>query len=145
MSSGSRGTQLPCSGEVPENLLYSHSKRSENRGAWVAQSVKRPTSARVMTSQFVGSSPASGSVLMARSLEPVSASVSPSLSAPPPLTLCLPLSPSVSKINIKKIKKKKKDVLCSLCPSSRISYSCLSFRDSTRPINLLSHLAHCGG
>ena len=35
------------------------------RGAWVAQSVERPTSAQVMISQFVGSSPASGSVLMA--------------------------------------------------------------------------------
>ena len=36
--------------------------------------------------------PASGSVLTAQSLEPASDSVSPSLSAPPPLTLglCLP-------------------------------------------------------
>ena len=38
------------------------------------------------------SSPASGSGLMARSLEPVSDSVSPSLSAPPPFMLCLSLS-----------------------------------------------------
>ena len=59
------------------------------RGAWVAQSVKRPTSAQVMISQFVSSSPESGSVLTAQSLEPVSDSVSPSLSAPPPLMLCL--------------------------------------------------------
>ena len=58
-------------------------------GAWVAQSVKRPTSAQVMISRFVGSSPASGSVLTARSLELASDSVSPSLSAPPPLTLCV--------------------------------------------------------
>ena len=36
---------------------------------------------------------ASGSGLMARSLEPVSDSVSPSLSAPPPFMLCLSLSP----------------------------------------------------
>ena len=50
-----------------------------NRGAWVAQSVERPTSAQVMISWSVGSSPASGSVLMAQSLEPVSDSVSPSL------------------------------------------------------------------
>ena len=73
------------------------------RGAWVAQSVKHLTSAQVMISWFVGSSPASGSVLTARSLEPASDSVSPSLSAPPLLMLCL----SVSKINknIKKIKK----------------------------------------
>ena len=66
------------------------------RGARVAQSVKRPTSAQVMISQLVGSSPASGSVLTAQSLEPASDSVSPSLSAPPPLTLCLSLSLSLS-------------------------------------------------
>ena len=61
----------------------------------MAQSVKRPTSAQVMISRFVSLSPASGSVLMAQSLEPVSDSVSPSLSDPPPFMLCL----SVSKIN----------------------------------------------
>ena len=66
-------------------------------GAWVAQSVERPTSAQVMISQFVGSSPTSGSVLTARSLEPALDSVSP-LSLPLP---CL-RSPSLSKINIKK-------------------------------------------
>ena len=60
--------------------------------AWVALSVKRPTLAQVMISRFVGSSPASGSVLTAQSLEPASDSVSPSLSAPPLLTLCLSLS-----------------------------------------------------
>ena len=60
-----------------------------NRGAWVAQSVERPTSAQVMTSRFVSSSPASGSVLTARSPEPASDSASPSLSAPAPLTLGL--------------------------------------------------------
>ena len=48
-------------------------------GAWVAQSVKRPTSAQVTISQSVSSSPASGSVLTVQSLEPVSDSVSPSL------------------------------------------------------------------
>ena len=63
-------------------------------GAWVAQSVERPTSAPVMISRFVGSSPALGSVLTAQSLEPASESVSPSLSVPPPLMLCLSLSPS---------------------------------------------------
>ena len=56
-------------------------------GAWVAQWVKRPTSAQVMISQVVGSSPTSGSVLIAQSLEPASESVSPSLSALPQLTL----------------------------------------------------------
>ena len=64
-------------------------------GAWVAQSVKRPTSAQVMISQSVSSSPASGSVLTAQSLEPISDSVSPSLWPSPVHALSL----SVSKIN----------------------------------------------
>ena len=60
-------------------------------GPWVAQLVERPTSAHVMISWFMSSGPTSGSVLTAQSLEPVSDSVSPSLSA---LTL-LCLSPSL--------------------------------------------------
>ena len=55
-------------------------------GAWVAQSVKRLTSAQVVISwsmslspKSMSSSPKSGSVLTAQSLEPVSDSVSPSL------------------------------------------------------------------
>ena len=35
------------------------------RGAWVSQWVRRPTLAQVMISQFVSSSPASGSLLLA--------------------------------------------------------------------------------
>ena len=62
------------------------------RGACVAQLVKCLTSAQVMTSGFVGSSPAWGSVLTAQSLEPALDSVSPSLSAPPLPVLCLTLS-----------------------------------------------------
>ena len=58
----------------------------------MAESVKRPTSAQLMISRCVGSSPASGSVLPARSLEPASDSVPPSLSAPPLLVLSLSLS-----------------------------------------------------
>ena len=58
-------------------------------GAWVAQSVKRPISAQVMISWFVRSSPASGSVLIAQSLEFTSDSVSLSFSASPQLVLCL--------------------------------------------------------
>ena len=69
-------------------------------GAWVAQWVKQLTLAQVTISRFTGSSPASGSVLTARSLEPAGNSVSPSLSAPPLLTLSLSLS--LTKINIKK-------------------------------------------
>ena len=57
------------------------SERPLSRGAWVAQSVERPTSAQVMNSRSVGSSPASGSVLRAQSLGPAYDSVSPSLSA----------------------------------------------------------------
>ena len=72
-------------------LKLSNKKTSNPRGAWVAQSVERQTSAQVMISQFMGSSPASGSVLTEQSLEPASDSVSPSLSAPPRLALC-PLS-----------------------------------------------------
>ena len=60
-------------------------------GPWVAQSVKRPTSAQVTTSRFVSSSLVSGSVLTARSLGPASHSGSPSLSVPPPLMLSLSL------------------------------------------------------
>ena len=59
--------------------------------AWVAQSAEHLTSAQVMISQLVSSSPASGSVLTAQGLEAASDSVSPSLSAPPLLTLCLSL------------------------------------------------------
>ena len=51
----------------------------EGRGSWLAQSVERLTLAQVMISQFVGSSPTSGSVLTAQSLEPASDTVSPSL------------------------------------------------------------------
>ena len=76
------------------------------RGAWGAQLVKCPTLTQVMISQLVGSSPASGSVLTARSPEPASDSVSPCLSAPLPLVLCL----SLSKLNIKKINKKMKKI-----------------------------------
>ena len=64
----------------------------EGGGAWVVQLVKRGTLVRVTISQFVSSSPASGSVPTAQSLEPASDSVSPSLSAPPPLMLYLILS-----------------------------------------------------
>ena len=59
---------------------------------WVAQSVKHLTLAQVMISQFMSSSPMSGSVLTAQSLEPTSASVSPPLSTPPLLMLCVSLS-----------------------------------------------------
>ena len=51
-------------------------------GIWVTQSIGSPTSAQVMISWLVSSSPASGSVVTAQSLEPALDSVSPSLCAP---------------------------------------------------------------
>ena len=72
------------------------SKKTMYRGAWVAQSVERLTSAQVMISRSVSSSPASGSVFTAQTLEPASDSVSPSLSAPPLLVRSLSLSLSLS-------------------------------------------------
>ena len=46
-------------------------ERAEHRGASVAQSVKRPTSAQVVISRLVSSSPASGSVSPSRSASPL--------------------------------------------------------------------------
>ena len=74
-------------------------------GAWEAQLVERLTSAQVIVSRCVSSSPASGFVLTARSPEPASDSVSPSLSLPLPCSCSVSLS--LSKININKIKKNK--------------------------------------
>ena len=68
----------------------------------MAQLVEHLTSAQVMIPLFVSSSPVLGSVLTAQSLEPASDSLSPSLSARPPLTLSLSLSLSKIKTNIKK-------------------------------------------
>ena len=76
-----------------ENVINAHKVNTDNarkplevnirnlRGAWVAQSVNHPTSAQVMVSRFVSSSPASGSVLTAQSLDPASDSMSPFLYA----------------------------------------------------------------
>ena len=72
-------------------LLHPFFKSFSFRGAWVAQSVEHLTSAQVMISGFEGSSPTSGSVLAAQSLEPPLHSMTPSLSAPPLLTHCLSL------------------------------------------------------
>ena len=85
--------------------LYSHSviltiniENNSSGGAWVAQSVEHLTSAQVMILQFVGLSPASGSMLTACSESAACFRfwVSFSLSAPPPLMLCLSI------LNIKK-------------------------------------------
>ena len=92
----------PASGSVspslfappPLALCLSLSKINETlkknfRDTWVAQSVEHLTSAQVMVSRFVGSSPVLGSVLTAQGLEPASDSTYPSLSVPSLLTLCL--------------------------------------------------------
>ena len=73
-----------CGGEKGTNIT------KKFKGAWVAQSVKCPTLAQVMTSWFVGSTPTLSSVLTAQSLEPASDSVPFSL-CPPLLALCLSL------------------------------------------------------
>ena len=65
-----------------------------SRGAWVAQSAERLASAQIMISQSVSSSPASGFLLTAQSLEPALDSV------------CMSLSQKET--NIKKEKKKNK-------------------------------------
>ena len=68
----------------------------------MAQLVERPTLAQLMISWFVSLSPASGSVLTAQNLELALDSVSPSLSALPPLMICL--SPSIkNKYTLKRI------------------------------------------
>ena len=70
------------------------SKKRTSRGTSVAQSVKLPPSAQVTISGFVGPSPASGSVLTARSREPASDSGSPLSLCPSPAHAL-----SLSKIN----------------------------------------------
>ena len=67
-------------------------KKSFPGGTWVAQSVEHPTSAQVMISWFVSSSPTSGSVLTAQSLEPAMDSVSHSFCPSPTHALSLSLN-----------------------------------------------------
>ena len=74
-----RGSQLREEITVPGTEVTMDSRRetngqfkeAEGRGTWVAQSVKSLISAQIMISQLVSSSPLSGSVLTAQSLEPV--------------------------------------------------------------------------
>ena len=77
-------------------VLGTEFKKYWYRGAWVARSVEHLILAQVTISWFVSSSPASGSVLTARSLEPALDFVSPSLSLPQPTHI---LSLSLSKIH----------------------------------------------
>ena len=75
--------------EVPTIHVAASIEKEGLWGTWMAQPVKRLTLVQVMISRFVSSSPESGSVLTSQSLEPASDPVSPSLSAPPLLMLCL--------------------------------------------------------
>ena len=77
--------------QTADSILKSDLKM-QSWGTWVAQSVKPLTSAQVMISQLVSSSPMLGFVLTAQSLEPASDSVSQSLSSPHPLALACSLS-----------------------------------------------------
>ena len=86
-------------------LCVEHKEICWMRDAQVVHSVKSLTSAKVMTSWFVSSRPKSGSVRTAQSLEPALDSVSPSLSAPPPLMLCLALFLKNKHLKTKKEKK----------------------------------------
>ena len=81
VSQGGESCRMCAHQEVPQ------------RGAWVAQSVGRPTSAQVTISRSASSSPASGSVLTAWSLFQIVSSLS---LCPSPVHA---LSLSVSKIN----------------------------------------------
>ena len=60
--------------KMSAQIIFILLKIRDMKGAWVAQSVECPTLAQGMISQFVVSSPTSGSVLT----EPASDSVSPS-------------------------------------------------------------------
>ena len=75
--------------EHPVQDQNTKDQNTKYQTAWMAQLVKHLTSAQVIISRFMSSSPTSGSVLTAQSLEPPWDSVSPSLSAPPLLVLCL--------------------------------------------------------
>ena len=71
-------------------------RRSGPGGARVAQLVELPTSAWVLISQFVSSSPTSGSLLSVWSPLQI---LCPPISAPPPLARARSLSLSLSKLN----------------------------------------------
>ena len=95
LSSEEKANATDCFSEVKmaiTQLFCLLLRTLEGGGSWVTQLVKCAALAQVMISQFMSSSPALGSVLIAQSLESALDSVSPSLSAPLPLILCLCLS-----------------------------------------------------
>ena len=85
--------------------LERSSFKLQNGSTWVAQSVKRLTSAQSMISQLVSSSPTSGFALTAQSLEPAWF-----LSLPLSALPCSRLHVCARCISFSKIKKLKKNV-----------------------------------
>ena len=83
---------LTCALSHLRSLKINKLEKKQKIGApgWL-KSVERPTLAQVIISWFMGLSPASGSVLTARSLEPAWDSVSPSLCSSPTRVLSLSL------------------------------------------------------
>ena len=71
------------------NSIILLKRNNRPQGAWVAQLVKYKTLAQVTISPFLSLSRSLASMLTAQSLEPVSDSLSPSLSAPPLLMFSL--------------------------------------------------------
>ena len=63
-----RRSSLPLASVLPWAPQLLVLEKAMLKGAWVAQLVKRLSSAQVMISRFVGLSPVSGSVLTAQSL-----------------------------------------------------------------------------
>ena len=89
---GSQEKWVPSPSLLTKQCLRLFSEIRTVRGAWVAQSVERLTSAQITISQFLSLRPMLGSVLTARSLEPALDSVSPSLSLPLPHSCSVTLS-----------------------------------------------------
>ena len=89
--------------------------------AWVAQSVNRPTLAQVMVSWLLSSSPASGSVLRAQSLEP-----------PDSVSISLCPSPAHA-FSLSKINKTLKKIFLNKGKGKRgLAFPCLFWRASKR-------------
>ena len=93
---GTTHTQLevPETAEGDAGALQPPTVRGRSRAAWGAQPVEHVTSAQVMVSQLVSSSPASGSVLTAQSREGACFGFCDSLSLCPFPTRTLFLYPS---------------------------------------------------
>ena len=88
---GGDGGEMERSLRPPTPSPSGGSRRPKHHASRAPGWVGRLTSAQVMTSRLLSSSPVSGSVLTAQNLEPALDSVSPSLSAPTPFALCLSL------------------------------------------------------